>query len=663
MHLLIDFFNGRSSSGVLGGRGASWSTSWHTTHVRHASRHTSGSTSHLLEDGHGNTFKFLLLLFVFLLFGSGVAVEPADGLLDLALDCSLVGRVHLVGDFATKRSLERVAVVFESILSFDTVLVGIVLGLVLFGFGNHALDFFLGKTSLVVGDGDLVLLSGRLLEGADVQDTIGINVEADINLWLPTRHRRDSVEVELSEDIVVLGHRTFSFEDLDKNTGLVVGVGREGLGLLGRNGSVSLDEGSHDSSCGFETKGKRSDIQQEKFGKLFGLVGSAQDSGLDGGSECNGFIGVDRLAEFLSVEELSEHGLDLGDTGGSSNKDDFINSGLGDLGISQNLFAGLHALLEVVHVQVLETGTGDGGIEIDTVKEGVNFNVGLSRGRKSTLGTFASGTKTTERALVLAHVLLVSSLEVGEEVVNHSVIEILSSQVGISGSGLDFEDSFFDGKKRDIKGTSSKIENEDILFVSLLVQSVGDGSGGRFVDNTKNIKSGNGSGILGSLTLRVVEVSRYGDNSVLDFLAQVCLGNVLHLRKNHGTDFFGLEGLGFSLVLDLDDGGTSGSGDNSERPVLHVSLDGGISEFASDQSLGVEDGVIGIHGGLRLGSISNKTLGLSEGNIRRGSTVTLVVGNDFDTVILPNTDTRVGGSKINSDGFSGDSCCDERIKN
>ena len=598
-----------------------------------------------------------MLLFVFFLLGRRVAVEPADGLLDLAFQGGLVGRVHLGGNFvAADGSLEGVAVVLESVLGLDTVAVGIILGLVLLSFGDHALDLVLRKTSLIVGDGNLVFLSGGLLGGTDVQDTVGIDIEANINLRLSTRHRRDSIKTELSKDVVVLGHGTFSLEDLDQHTGLVIGVGGESLGLLGGNGGVTLDKSGHDTSSGFKTEGKWGDIKQQQFGKLFGLVGSAQDSGLDSGSEGDGFVGVDGLAKFLSVEEFGKHGLDLGDTSRSSNKDNLVNSSLGDLGISQDLFARVHALLEVVHVQVLETGTGDGSIVVNTVEEGVDFNVCLGGRRKSTLGTFASGSETTKRTLVLAHVLAVLALEVGEEVVNHSVIEILSSQVGISGSGLDLEDSLFNGKKRDIEGTSSQIENEDVLFVSLLVQTVGDGGSGRFVDNTKDVESRDGSSILGSLTLGVVEVGRNGDDSVLDFLTEVSLSDVLHLGKNHRRDFLSLEGLFFSLVFNLDDRGSSRSRDNRERPVLHVGLDSGVRKLASDQTLGIEDGVVGVHGSLGLGGISDKTFSLGEGNIRRGGTVTLVVGNDFDTVILPDSDTGVGGSKINSDGFSGYSC-------
>lgn len=46
-----------------------------------------------------------------------------------------------------------------------------------------------------------------------------------------------------------------------------------------------------------------------------------------------------------------------------------------------------------------------------------------------------------------------------------------------------------------------------------------------------------------------------------------------------------------------------------------------------------------VHGDLVLGSITDKTFVLGEGDIRWGRAVTLIIGNDFDTVILPNTNT------------------------
>jgi hypothetical protein len=88
--------------------------------------------------------------------------------------------------------------------------------------------------------------------------------------------------------------------------------------------------------------------------------------------------------------------------------------------------------------------------------------------------------------------------------------------------------------------------------------------------------------------------------------------------------------------------------------VLHVSLDGRISELPSDKTLSIEDSVGSVHSDLVLGGITDQALGLVEGYVGRGSAVTLVVGDDLNAVVLPNSYAGVGGSEIDSDGFSGD---------
>ena len=366
---LVDLLDGGSSSGILSRGGTTRGASGHAAHVGHASGHAAwhaaghaaGSASHLLQDGHGNPLEGLLLLLVLLLLGALVCVEPGDGLLDGVLEFLLLVLGNLVLDLVGgDGSLEAVAVVLEAVLGLDAVAVGVVLGLVLLCLGDHALDLVLGETSLIVGDGDLLLLAGGLLDGGDVEDAVGVNVEGDIDLGLATGHGGDTVEIELSEDVVVPGHGALSLEDLDEDAGLVVGVGGEGLGLLGGDGGVALDEGGHDTSRGLEAEGEGGDIKEEELGELLGLVGTGEDGGLDGGAEGDGLVGVDGLARLLSVEEVGEEALDLGDAGGSSDEDDLIDASLGDLGIAQDLLDGVHALLEVVHAQVLETGAGDG---------------------------------------------------------------------------------------------------------------------------------------------------------------------------------------------------------------------------------------------------------------------------------------------------------------
>jgi hypothetical protein len=280
----------------------------------------------------------------------------------------------------------------------------------------------------------------------------------------------------------------------------------------------------------------------------------------------------------------------------------------------------------------------------------------LRRGREGTLGTFAGSTETTKGTLVLRHVLLESALEVLEEIINHAVIEIFSAQVSVSSSGFDFENTFLNRQKRHVEGTTTKIKDKNRLFFSFLVQTVGNGGGGGLVDDTENVESGNGSSVLGGLSLRIVEISWDCDDRVLDFLGKVGFSNLLHLGEDHGRDLLRLELLLLALVLDFDHRGAASARYYLERPVLHVRLHTRVGKLAANKALGIKDGVRRVHGGLRLGGISDQTLRLGKGNVRRGGTVSLVVSDDLHAVVLPDTDARVSRSEVDSDAFSSNSC-------
>jgi hypothetical protein len=122
-------------------------------------------------------------------------------------------------------------------------------------------------------------------------------------------------------------------------------------------------------------------------------------------------------------------------------------------------------------------------------------------------------------------------------VVDESVVKVLSSEVGVSGGGLDLEDTLLDSEKRNIESSSSQVEDEDIsLSLDLLVKTVSDGGSGRLVDDSEDVKTGNDTSILGGLSLRVVEVGGDGDDGVGDGGSEVSLGGLLHLDKDHGGD-------------------------------------------------------------------------------------------------------------------------------
>lgn len=236
--------------------------------------------------------------------------------------------------------------------------------------------------------------------------------------------------------------------------------------------------------------------------------------------------------------------------------------------------------------------------------------------------------------------------------VDETVVEVLASQVSVTSSGLDLEDTLLDGEERDIEGSTTEIEDENVaLTLDLLVETVGDGSGGRLVDDTEDVEAGNQTGILGSLTLGVVEVSRDGDDSVVDGSTEVGLSRLAHLDQDHGGDLLGCEVLDLALELDLDDW-LSSLVDDLEGEVLHVGLDLWVGELATDETLGIEDGVGWVHGDLVLGGITDQTLGVGEGDEGGGGTVALVVGNNLNAVISEDAHTRVGGTQIDTDAAS-----------
>jgi len=225
------------------------------------------------------------------------------------------------------------------------------------------------------------------------------------------------------------------------------------------------------------------------------------------------------------------------------------------------------------------------------------------------------------------------------------VVEILSSQVGVSVGGKNLKETILNRQDRDIKSTTTEIVDKDGTFTFLLVQTIGDSGSGGLVDDTENVQTGDNTSILGGLALSVIEVGGDSDDGVGDLLGEESLSDLLHLAQNHGRDFLWSEGLGLTPDLDLDDGG-SGLGLDLEGEVLDIVLDILVIETTTDQTLGVEDGVGGVGGVLVLGGISDKTLVLGKGDVRRCNTVTLVVGDDFNTSVLVHTDTRVSGSKI-----------------
>ncbi|CAA7409401.1 unnamed protein product [Spirodela intermedia] len=515
---------------------------------------------HAGDDGITDLLQLLELVLELLHLGQLVAVQPLHGLLHLFLDLLPLRLRHLLPHLLVPHGVPHVVgVVLQRVLRLHLLLHLLVLRPVLLRLLYHLLDLVLAQPPLIVDDGDPVLHPRGLVLRRHVQNPVGVDVEADVDLGHPSRRRRDSGELELAQKIVVLGSSPLSFIYLDQNSRLVIRVGGEDLLLFCGNGGVAGDQHCHDSTGGLQPEAQRRNVEEEEVLHLL-VTFSGENRRLHGGAVCHRLVGVDALTELLPVEE---HHL--------------IDGRLVQLGISQALLHGLHTPPKQVHVQLLESGARDGGVEVNALEEGVDLHSGLRRGAEA-----------AEGARVAGEVLLVFAAELGGEVVDHAVVEVFPSQMGVPGSGFDFEDSFLDGQQRYVEGPPAKVKDEDVLLPSplrLLVQPVGDGGGGWLVDDPHHVEPRNGAGVFGGLPL----------------------------------------------------------------PVRHVRLDGRVREAPADEALGVEDGVRRVHGDLVLGGVADEPLRVGEGDVGRGRPVPLVVGDDLHSVVLPHAHAAVGRPQVYSD--------------
>lgn len=132
--------------------------------------------------------------------------------------------------------------------------------------------------------------------------------------------------------------------------------------------------------------------------------------------------------------------------------------------------------------------------------------------------------------------------------VDEPIVKVLTTQVGITCGGFDLEDALFDGQEGNIESSTAKIEDEDVAFTNgLLVEAVGDSGGSRFINDTEDVQTTDGTSVLGGLALRIIEVSRDGDDGVGDVATEVRLGGFPHLGQDHGRNFFGGLGIRWSV--------------------------------------------------------------------------------------------------------------------
>ena len=168
---------------------------------------------------------------------------------------------------------------------------------------------------------------------------------------------------------------------------------------------------------------------------------------MDSSSIGNGLIRVDGFVGLFTSEEISKEILYFWDTGRTTHEYNLMDHVLGDVGITEDLLHWGNALLEHADAQFLELGSGDGAVEVFILSQGINFDGSLGGRGEDTLGSFALGPEAADTPGVSTDIDSFLLEEVCATVLHKLVIKIFTSQVSVSGSSLDFEDTILNGEE------------------------------------------------------------------------------------------------------------------------------------------------------------------------------------------------------------------------
>ena len=452
--------------------------------------------------------------------------------LDRGLDLRLGGVVDLLAELL-ELALGLVGGVLAGVAGLGELAQALVLVGVRLGVGHHALDLLVGEPGAGL-DLDLLLLARPEVLGRHVDDAVGVDVEADLDLRDAARRGRDARELELAQRLVVGRHLALALQHVDLHAGLVVLGGREDLGLARRDRRVALDQLRHHAALGLDAEGERGDVEQEDV-----LDVAGQHARLDGGADGHDLVRVDAAVRLLA-RELLDLLLDRGHAGHAAHEHDVVDRGDAlVLGVVHGLLDRADDALDQRGAELVELGAREAQVEVlragGVGGDERQVDLRLLGGGQLDLGLLGRLVEALEGHLVGGQVDRLVALELGREVVDDRLVEVVAAEVVVTRGRLDLEHAVADLEHRHVERAAAEVEDEDRL-VGLLVEAVGERGRGRLVDDALDVEAGDAAGVLGRLALVVVEVRGDGDHRGVDGLAEIGLGVGLELLEDHRGD-------------------------------------------------------------------------------------------------------------------------------
>ena len=237
-------------------------------------------------------------------------------------------------------------------------------------------------------------------------------------------------------------------------------------------------------------------------------------------------------------------------------------------------------------------------------------------------------------------------------------IEIVTPQGHVTRRGLHLEDAPGQLEHRHVEGAAPQVV-DGIGALLAFVQTVGDGRGGRLVDEAQHVQPGQPGRVLGGLALGIVEIGGHGDDGarqrVLVDIERGQCAIAQHLqdlgRHFHGRDGPGRGGHGHGTVV-AGGGGIHGCVRTRSHHPQRQTLCLGIGQTTPHQALDRADDVARVRQQRLLGGVAHH--GRSAGAVmhdRRQQLPALLVRQRIGHARAADGHQRVGSSQIDTDGI------------
>ena len=421
--------------------------------------------------------------------------------------------------------------------------------------------------------------------------------------------------------------------------------------MLGRDGGVFADKRSHHAAHGFDTQRQRGYVEQQNVFHI-----ASQYTALNGSTDRHGFIRVNVFTRFFT-KELGHFLLHHRHTSLTTNEDHVVDIGNGQTGILQSDFQRLDGTVNQVFYQAFQFRASHFDVHVfrtgRVCSDVRQVNVGLLSRRQFNLRFLSGFFQALHGQRVVAQVNALIFLELINEVVDQTSIEVFAAQVGITVGRQNFKGffaiNFVDFDNRDIESTTTEVVNRNSTVAHFFIQTVSQRGRGWFVDDTFDFQTGDTAGIFGCLTLRIVEVSRYGDNRFSYRFTQVIFSRFLHFLQHFSRDLrrcsFGAFHIQPCVAIVC--------GNNFVWHDRNVTLNFFVLEAAANQAFNRKQGVLRVCHCLTFSRLTNQSFTiLGIGNDRRRGAIAFGVLQHACSSAIHNRYTRVGSTQVDTNNFT-----------